>query len=144
MTLYQVMVTRTSMYHVDALDSDSAEHAVLDAEAGLNSHTSTTIPELVNTEVSGVVSDKVDERMVVQVNFNDSLSTRTYAFAVPEGLSVCIDDDVLVYSHIRNRVEVAKIVDVGRGDYVGPLAEIVGKVEYPETHPGIDRSVRSK
>lgn len=132
MTTFDVTITKVTKFRVEALDSNAAEVAALNANEGRVHFASATIPELLDTEVVRVFTEKADTRMAVQVTFHDSNTSRTYAFAVPEGLSVRIGDDVLVYSHIRNRNETAQVVDVGRGDYTGPLSEIIAKVEYPE------------
>jgi len=132
MTTYDVTISMLQRYRVEALDRESAEHAALSASYGQLDFPSATIPEFLDSEVVRVFAEKADLRMAVQVTFHESNTSRAYAFAVPEGLSVRIGDDVLVYSHIRNRNETAKVVDVGRGDYTGPLSEIIAKVEYPE------------
>lgn len=148
MTLFNVYVTRVTQYEVSAVTLDGAKTAAAQGKPFKGSG----VPQVMSETVTQVTGTELDERMVVQVEFHTSTSM-TYAYAVPEGLTVRIGDEVLVHG-ANKRLDTATVVDVGRGGYTGPLSEIIGKVQYAKSDspgdnpgfwdPGIDRSMRRK
>jgi len=123
MARYTVMVTKVTTYEVDALSPEYAQDAVLDEYDGGPGY---GVPQVMSEEITSTSVEEVDERMVVQVEF--SPKGARYAYAVPEGLSVRIDDRVVTPGGFSIRQGVATVVDVGRGGYTGPLKALVGKV----------------
>lgn len=131
MTTYSVFITRVTEYTVDALDEDTAKLACLEAPTFV---TGATIPEVIDEEVSRVKATPTFS-LVVQVVFEHASGTTSspYAYGVPDGLDVRIGDDVLVpATGYRAQPSLAKVVNVGRGGYDGPLKALVGKVVGPE------------
>lgn len=134
MTTYSVFITRVTEYTVDALDSDTAELACLGALTGFELPEGATIPEVIDEETVRVKSTPTFG-LVVQVVFEHASGTTSspYAYGVPDGLAVRIGDDVLVPpAGYRAQPSLAKVVDVGRGGYDGPLKALVGRVVGPD------------
>ena len=122
MARFSVFVTRVTEYEVEADTSEDAQDAVL-TQSSVNG---SGYPQVIDETTSRTEVVEIDERMVVQIVF--SRTGGTYAYAVPEGLSVRIGDTVVVPGTAYKGRSVVQVVDVGRGSYTGPLKAIIGKV----------------
>lgn len=71
-------------------------------------------------------ADDLEGGSVVQVVFGSKTSSR-YAYRTG-GLSVRVGDEVIVPSSDFAREQIVRVVDVGRGGYLGPLKTITGRV----------------
>lgn len=72
---------------------------------------------------------RLEDGDVVQVRFPRYKSHgQTYAYKVPDGLTVSVGDLVVVESLYGGQT-VVEVVSVGRGGYEGPLKSITGKVQ---------------
>lgn len=134
MTTYSVFITRVTEYTVEALDETTARLACLEAPTRV---AGATIPEVTDERVDRITSETTYS-LVVQVVFEHASGSKSspYAYGVPDGLDVQIGDDVLVPpAGYRAQPSLAKVVDVGRGGYDGPLKALVGKLLKPDDAP---------
>ena len=77
-------------------------------------------------------ADVIEERNVIQIRF-PGRTRKSYAYRVPEGLSVEVGDFVKVTAYnswtVEDAATLVEVVGRGRQGYTGPIRDIDGKVQ---------------
>lgn len=121
---FTVTVTRVSTYAVEATSYNEAE-AIAVGVRGRKMQEDAFVDE------DTVKVDVEQESDVVQVVFGKSPVAKSYAYAVPEGIDYAVGDQ-LVVPGLSGWPQVVRVVGTGRGDYHGPLKNVLGKVTPPD------------